>query len=705
MNKSIKRNVVISAILAIMLCISLIAGATFALFTSESGVNIAVTSGKVDVVASVVTDSVYTKSKGTEYTQGGNHMYSGEEAKFENGELTVSNMVPGDGITFNIVIKNNSSIEVKYRTIISCLSDNGLLSGLNVEIGNVAKYDGTSIISDYETLAVNSDDITVPVKIELPEDAGNVYQGKTLTLSYKVEAVQGNADMTKPDTDTYYVYTAMDLVNFKKNYNKIAIMNDIDLTGYAWKGLSGLDMGDDGLTILGNKHYVSNLSAPLVVEAMGTLNINELTIKNSTMAQINDGESSTRGFGAFLQLMRAGTVTLTDCCVDNVKMITEADTRVGGLIGVAYANVNVSNCTVKNCEFKAFGSIGGIIAQACDSDNSVYTISNCSVNDTILKSIDDGGWRVGSIIGSAAAGKTYVNACSYSGNTLSQDNKTAPDHELFGRITPGGELYIDGGKYIADGVIFKDNAYMISSAKGLVYCAETFNTSNLTEGKTFKLTQNIDMSGIKWTPWGNETQYFCGTFDGQNKTISNLTINDTGVAVGHATGFIGRLGANGNGTKTIKDVTFDNASVSGYHYVAVAVGYNEFGIVKNVKVINSTVTNNHNTEDATGEACGDKAGAVVGMVGASAAFADENGIGSVDCCSATNCTIAGARDVGQIVGCAYQKNGKTQVTNCTVTEVTVFCNAQAGTCMDNGEDKTATNVNSEIVGRLMICHK
>ena len=61
MNKTIKRNVLVSAILAIMLCVSLIAGATFALFTSESKVNIAVTSGKVSVVANIDETSVQTK--------------------------------------------------------------------------------------------------------------------------------------------------------------------------------------------------------------------------------------------------------------------------------------------------------------------------------------------------------------------------------------------------------------------------------------------------------------------------------------------------------------------------------------------------------------------------------------------------------------------------------------------------------------------
>ena len=52
--KNAKRSVIITAILAIIMCASLAAGATFALFTSSSSVNIAVTSGNVEVTASVV---------------------------------------------------------------------------------------------------------------------------------------------------------------------------------------------------------------------------------------------------------------------------------------------------------------------------------------------------------------------------------------------------------------------------------------------------------------------------------------------------------------------------------------------------------------------------------------------------------------------------------------------------------------------------
>ena len=48
-----KKRVFLSSIMMIVLCTVMITGATFALFTSESKVNIAVTSGTVEAVATI----------------------------------------------------------------------------------------------------------------------------------------------------------------------------------------------------------------------------------------------------------------------------------------------------------------------------------------------------------------------------------------------------------------------------------------------------------------------------------------------------------------------------------------------------------------------------------------------------------------------------------------------------------------------------
>ncbi len=188
-----KKNLIISSLVTIALSVSMIAGATFALFTSESKVNIAVTSGKVNVVANIDENSVQTKQLyDTQYEDGKDNMFEGVATFGEEG-LTLEKFVPGDGIKFNIVVKNESNVTVKYRTIISCEKDDGLFAGLEVDIDNLANYNGEDYVAKWNSMSVGAEDIIVPVTIELPENAGNEYQDKTCTISYKVEAVQGNA--------------------------------------------------------------------------------------------------------------------------------------------------------------------------------------------------------------------------------------------------------------------------------------------------------------------------------------------------------------------------------------------------------------------------------------------------------------------------------------------------------------------------------
>lgn len=207
-----------------------------------------------------------------------------------------------------------------------------------------------------------------------------------------------------------------------------------------------------------------------------------------------------------------------------------------------------------------------------------------------------------------------------------------------------------------------------------MYCASTFTRSDTTIGKVFKLTKDINMEGIDWEPWCNDAQYFEGTFDGQEHTISNLKISGEHEAEdGYAVGFIGRLGSNGGtGAKSLKNVTFKDAEVTGNHYVAVAVGYNEFGKVENVHVVGSKVTATH----ANNSQCGDKAGALIGQCGSNGTYIVVNN------CSATNCEVKAARDAAQLIGYGYANNTYTNLsaTNVTVTGVAGECeHDRAGT--------------------------
>ena len=70
---------------------------------------------------------------------------------------------------------------------------------------------------------------------------------------------------------------------------------------------------------------------------------------------------------------------------------------------------------------------------------------------------------------------------------------------------------------------------------------------------TIRLCSDLDMSGINWTPFGTDTLYFNGTFDGQGNTIYNLTVNSGNLVVGlfgSVSGTIRNLEVHGTVTAT-----------------------------------------------------------------------------------------------------------------------------------------------------------
>lgn len=216
--KSMKRNVIVSAFLAIALCLSVVAGATFALFTSSAKVNLSITSATVKATADVENLKLYSTTevnpatnKGTKKDLTGKTFLLGGTADFADGVLTLDRLAPGDGVTFDIKITNKSNIDVKYRVVIGEATGSDLADALDITV-NGDKYEG-AINTEWNEVAANADIPSVPVKVELPVAADNDYAEKTVSLDVTVEVVQAsikNTDSTKTFTkDAEYKLTGI----------------------------------------------------------------------------------------------------------------------------------------------------------------------------------------------------------------------------------------------------------------------------------------------------------------------------------------------------------------------------------------------------------------------------------------------------------------------------------------------------------------
>ncbi len=197
-----KKKIIVPALLSILGCGAVIAGSTYALFTSEAKVNVAITSGKVNVIASIVGGEDGLTLTHKEWDNATNAyvektgLYSGDATLDTAAQtLTISNLLPMDKIAFQIQVENKSNVTIQYCSVIKALEDNGLLNGLKVTIDD-EEFDGTEVKTDYEKWSEEGVK-TIDVTIEMPEDATNAYQDKSCVLSYAIEAIQGNAHVEK----------------------------------------------------------------------------------------------------------------------------------------------------------------------------------------------------------------------------------------------------------------------------------------------------------------------------------------------------------------------------------------------------------------------------------------------------------------------------------------------------------------------------
>ena len=153
-----------------------------------------------------------------------------------------------------------------------------------------------------------------------------------------------------------------------------------------------------------------------------------------------------------------------------------------------------------------------------------------------------------------------------------------------------------------------DNPFLISTAAELAWFRDYVNNESQYASAT--LTDDIDLSKfchaadaatnteeLSWDPIGKGSMY-CGTFDGNGKTIRNLYINSTFM-------FEGFFGYAKNGC--IKNITFDNAKVKNTNKFGTGIltGGFEKGTIENIKILaNCSVEGTENTGGIAGGGAG-----------------------------------------------------------------------------------------------------
>ena len=194
---------VIASVVVIALCLCAVGGVTYSWFSDTDQAEIDISTAKVDVDLTINTIAPESGSLG--------------KAAIDSGNISISNMAPGDAFSGTYNIDNNSTIRIAYRLYLSIdettydsLSPD-FKQSLSISADNnsaVPISDATKIGSNYivvfvdwTELAAGADRTNRELQISL---SGNLTNQTTTNLSMAIliEAYQSNADIINGVTGT-----------------------------------------------------------------------------------------------------------------------------------------------------------------------------------------------------------------------------------------------------------------------------------------------------------------------------------------------------------------------------------------------------------------------------------------------------------------------------------------------------------------------
>ena len=455
--KNAKRSVIITAILAIIMCASLVAGATFALFTSSSSVNIAITSANVEVTADVAVTKTWHENNGAEAE--GLYDTGKAEVTKENSQvkLTLSNFVPTDGVKLAVKLTNESTVKIKYRVMLLADRTAGteLLDELNIDM-NGMEFRGYTLATEYVELEAGASIDDIPVTIVFPKEATG---GKNITcnLVIKVEAQQGNAVATN-DVD---VPNGCVLVKETKD-------------GANWYSVVSAAALNDGI-----EETVDFASTLVVSEGNMTINATNKTIENTNDlwdSKPNAWSLVSAQGGAALTVKGNGTFKAkeNDCYAvdvrDGSKLVIEDGTFIGNVHAVyvlegtayikggfysvqqKYPDANKANEFVLNCyDANRANGTAKIIVTGGTFVN--FNPANCQAEGANTNFVADGYTVVSTkqangdvwytVVAKDAAGKTFSDGKDH---VLNESIAVSAANGIAVKAT-SGTVTIEGGTY------------------------------------------------------------------------------------------------------------------------------------------------------------------------------------------------------------------------------------------------------------------
>lgn len=466
----------------------------------------------------------------------------------------------------------------------------------------------------------------------------------------------------------------------------IHLMKNIDLLGIEWQPIGQ----SATLTFCGyfnGKGYaISNLKITDVKYSglFGYAGVDKKLKGYIKNVGIESGDiASTLSSGSVAGICGFSNAMIIENCYN--KASVSGKDRVAGIVGYNYATVincfNAGEITALSSSARVAGICAYNYGKSSGADYETEYVQNCYNTGTVTFASSKNG---GAIIGQNANSATFTN-CYYLDTSASRgmggnsttgqldavskteaEMKTADFATLLGEDWKAVEndypmpiVFIDGDGEIEvpetwadhteapnlstnDGSTV-DKAILIAKASQLAWLAAQVNAGNTFENKFIKLTADIDLVAYPWLPIGNRTtenaeRTFCGNFDGDGFTVSNIAINSDTTMYAGLFGYAGKTG--GVSAGSISNLGVESGSIVSAYEGGYAAGVCAYA--------NLAVTNTYSRVNVSAK------GYVGGIVSCGTA-------GISDCFNSGTITAVGTAIAGGIAG---NITGAATVDNC-----------------------------------------
>ena len=533
------------------------------------------------------------------------------------GKLIVSAEAALKGDVYLTVTAGSAEWPVEVSIVTAALKDGAQVLSNNAPVGYaVIEKDGSWIVE--KGIVENGDEYLICNAAGLKwiasqVDNKNTFEGKTVKLTANIDLNNeqwipiGNKDLAGETFNGTFDGGNFIISNLKHHYDGedyfVGLFGCLDNATIKNLTITNVDIKLTGNGTWGHIGAVAGW-------VQGTSYLQNIKVNGSVKIEGEMTQAGSHRIGAVVGGNQGGNVTFTNIVVEaDEQSYVKGLAHVGGIAGQLQTTNSFENCSSNINVYASQYCAGGIIGTA--ATNSTFNKCVTTGDVSVLAGEDDQHYRVGGIAGSWADNITtpcVLTDCSYSGTLSGTDvNETkisiidclgyvgrgwseivnaivsvnGKEYEYLGE----GKYAVDGYEVVANGVFKKGVEYNVSNAEGLAYMNTIFADKTAGRDVVLNLTADIDFTGKTWIPVDShaDTKFEIAEINGNGHTISNLTINGQAMFTRFA----------GSGDVTIKDITFDKATVNSNDKINTSIltvqSYQNV-LLDNVDVKNSSIT-------------------------------------------------------------------------------------------------------------------